>query len=71
MPNTFPVVVPDNLIITHVVVPDNFIVTHIVRADSLRTHSTATPEALYNIAERLIKELDAEAKHIRSLGLFG
>lgn len=39
--------------------------------DYLKVHSTATTEALYNIAERLIEELDAEAKHMRSLGLFG
>ena len=54
-----------------IVVPANLIITHIVRADSLRIHSTATPESIYNITERLIEELDAEAKHIRSLGLFG
>lgn len=71
MLNTFPVVVPAKLIVTHVVVPDNLIVTHKVYADSLRTHYTATAEFTYNIAEVLIAELDARAKHIRSLGLFG
>lgn len=72
MLNTLPViVVPAKFIITHVVVPDDLIVTQKVYAGSYRTHSTATPEALYNIAERLIEELDAEARHIRSLGLFG
>lgn len=42
-----------------------------VSADKLKVHRTATTEFIYNIAERRIEELDAEAKHMRSLGLFG
>ena len=40
-------------------------------ANKIKVHRTATTEFIYNNAERLIEELDAEAKHMRSLGLFG
>ena len=42
-----------------------------IRADKLKVRHRATTESSYSIAERLIEELDAEAKHMRSLGLFG
>lgn len=42
-----------------------------ISADKLIPHFVTTTEFIYNIAERLIEELDAEAKHMRFLGLFG
>lgn len=49
----------------------NLIATQKVCADELKVHITVTSEFIYNIADKLITELDAEAKHMRSLGLFG
>lgn len=37
----------------------------------LKPQPATSPEFIYNNSERLIEELDAEAKHMRSLGLFG
>lgn len=59
-----------NISATSVDIMDSITISPI-SADKLKPHFVTTTEFIYNIAERLIEELDAEAKHMRSLGLFG